>query len=134
MLRKIFLLSISFFVLSIVSYAQPQGGSIKGKVFDELKEGFPFVNVALFQNGNIRGGATTDFNGAFKISNISAGSYTLEIKFVGYQTYRLEGLIVKGGKLLPLSPIYLKEATELLKEVEVVSYKVPLIDKDGGAS
>ena len=41
MLRKIFLLSISFFVLSIVSYAQPQGGSIKGKVFDELKEGFP---------------------------------------------------------------------------------------------
>ena len=35
---------------------------------------------------------------------------------------------------MPLSPIYLKEATELLKEVEVVSYKVPLIDKDGGAS
>ena len=134
MLRKIFLLSISFFVLTIVSYAQPQGGSIKGKVFDEVKDGFPFVNVALFQNGNIRGGATTDFNGVFKISNISAGSYTLEIKFVGYQTYRLEGLIVKGGKLLPLSPIYLKEATELLKEVEIVSYKVPLIDKDGGAS
>jgi hypothetical protein len=134
MLRKIFLLSVSLFVLCFVSYAQPQGGSIKGKVFDELKEGFPFVNVALFQNGNIRGGATTDFDGVFKISNISAGSYTLEIKFVGYQTYRLEGLIVKGGKLLPLSPIYLKEATELLKEVEVVSYKVPLIDKDGGAS
>jgi hypothetical protein len=43
-------------------------------------------------------------------------------------------LIVKGGKLLPLSAINLKEATELLKEVEVVSYKVPLSDKDGGAS
>ena len=134
MFKKILLLSISFFILSLVSYAQPQGGSIKGKVFDETKEGFPFVNVALFQNGNIRGGATTAFDGAVKIYNISAGSYTLEIKFVGYQTYRLEGLIVKGGKLLPLSPIYLKEATELLKEVEVVSYKVPLIDKDGGAS
>ena len=75
-----------------------------------------------------------DFDGVFKISNVTAGSYDLEIKFVGYQTYRLEGLIVKGGKLLPLSPIQLKEATELLKEVEVVSYKVPLIDKDGGAS
>ena len=134
MFRKFFLLSVSLFVFCFVSYAQPQGGSIKGKVFDELKEGFPFVNVALFQNGNIRGGATTDFDGVFKISNISSGSYTLEIKFVGYQTYRLEGLIVKGGKLLPLSPIFLKEATELLKEVEIVSYKVPLIDKDGGAS
>ncbi len=134
MTRKIILTSLSFLVFSIVSYAQPQGGSIKGKVFDELNEGFPFVNVALYQNGNIRGGATTDFDGGFKISNISAGTYDLEIKFIGYQTYRLEGLIVKGGKLLPLSPINLKEATELLQEVEVVSYKVPLIDKDGGAS
>jgi hypothetical protein len=134
MIRKIILTSLTFLVFSIVSYAQPQGGSVKGKVFDETSEGFPFVNVALYQNGNIRGGATTDFDGAFKISNISAGTYDLEIKFIGYQTYRLEGLIVKGGKLLPLSPINLKEATELLKEVEIVSYKVPLIDKDGGAS
>ena len=134
MAKKLFLLTISFFVFHFISYAQPQGGSVKGKVFDETNDGFPFVNIALFQNGNIRGGATTDFDGVFKISNISAGTYTLEIKFVGYQTYRLEGLIVKGGKLLPLSPIYLKEATELLKEVEIVSYKVPLIDKDGGAS
>ena len=134
MIRKIILTSISLFAFCAISYAQPQGGSIKGKVFDELNEGFPFVNVALYQNGNIRGGATTDFDGAFKISNIAAGTYDLEIKFIGYQTYRLEGLIVKGGKLLPLKAINLKEATELLKEVEVVSYKVPLIDKDGGAS
>ena len=134
MIRKIILTSLSFLVFSFVSYAQPQGGSIKGKVFDEIGDGFPFVNVALYQSGNLRGGATTDFDGAFKISNISAGTYDLEIKFVGYQTYRLEGLIVKGGKLLPLDAINLKEATELLKEVEVVSYKVPLIDKDGGAS
>ena len=134
MIRKILLTTISVFVLSHLSFAQPQGGSIKGKVNDETGEGFPFVNVALFQNGNLKFGGTTDFDGVFKISNVTAGSYDLEIKFVGYQTYRLEGLIVKGGKLLPLSPIQLKEATELLKEVEVVSYKVPLIDKDGGAS
>ncbi len=90
MTRKIILTSLSFLMFSIVSYAQPQGGSIKGKVFDETSEGFPFVNVALYQNGNIRGGATTDFDGGFKISNISAGTYNLEIKFIGYQTYRLE--------------------------------------------
>ena len=62
------------------------------------------------------------------------GTYDLEVKFVGYQTYRMEGLILKGGKLLPLDPIQLKEATELLEEVEIVTFKVPLIDKDGGAS
>ena len=79
MIRKIILTSLSLLVFSFVSYAQPQGGSIKGKVFDEIGDGFPFVNVALYQSGNLRGGATTDFNGAFKISNISAGTYDLEI-------------------------------------------------------
>lgn len=121
------------FTFLAISTAFTQG-SIKGKVLDELSEGMPFVNVALYQFGNIKGGATTDMDGQFKISNLDAGSYDLEIKFVGYQTYRVEGLIVKGGKLLPLDPIQLKEATELLSEVEVVFYKVPLIDKDGGAS
>ena len=134
MIKKLLLSTIALFLFTFSSFAQPSGGSIKGKVLDELDDGFPFVNVALYQNGNIKGGAQTDFNGQFKISNISAGSYDLVIKFVGYQTYKIEGLIVKGAKLLPLSPIQLKEATELLDEVEIVTYKVPLIDKDGGAS
>ena len=121
------------FTFLAISTAFSQG-SIKGKVLDELSEGMPFVNVAIYQFGNIKGGATTDMEGHFKISNLDAGSYDLEVKFVGYQTYRVEGLIVKSSKLLPLDPIQLKESTELLGEVEVVFYKVPLIDKDGGAS
>ena len=74
MIRKILLTTISVFVLSHLSFAQPQGGSIKGKVNDETGEGFPFVNVALFQNGNLKFGGTTDFDGVFKISNVTAGS------------------------------------------------------------
>ena len=127
------LLLTIFSTTSIFSQAG-LGGSIKGKVLDELSEGMPFVNVAIYQFGNMKGGATTDMEGQFKISNLDAGSYDLEVKFVGYQTYRVEGLVVKGGKLLPLDPIKLKEADEMLEEVEVVFYKVPLIDKDGGAS
>ena len=41
MIRKILLTTISVFVLSHLSFAQPQGGSIKGKVNDETGEGFP---------------------------------------------------------------------------------------------
>ena len=62
MIKKILLTTISIFVLSHLSFAQPQGGSIKGKVKDETGEGFPFVNVALYQNGNLRFGGTTDFD------------------------------------------------------------------------
>jgi hypothetical protein len=126
-------LVIMFSISSAFSQAGG-GGSIKGKVLDELSEGMPFVNVAIYQFGNMKGGATTDMDGRFKLSNLEAGSYDLEVKFVGYQTYRVEGLVVKSGKLLPLDPMQLKEADEMLDEVEVVFYKVPLIDKDGGAS
>ena len=38
MIRKILLTTISVFVLSHLSFAQPQGGSIKGKVNDETGE------------------------------------------------------------------------------------------------
>ncbi len=100
----------------------PRGGSIKGRVLDESSEGFPFVNVALYQNENIKGGATTDFDGAFKISNIAAGTYDLEIKFVGYQTYRLEGLHIRGGKLLPLSLIKLRESGQLMEKPIIYLY------------
>ena len=72
----------------LTASSQGTGGSIKGKVLDEMSEGMPFVNVAIYQFGNIKGGATTDMEGKFKISNLQAGSYSLEIKFVGYQTQR----------------------------------------------
>jgi hypothetical protein len=97
-------------------------GSVKGKVLDESNEGFPFVNVTLYQNGNIRGGVTTDFDGVFKISNIHAGEYDLEIKFVGYSIYRLNGVVVKGGKLLPLSPIKLRESDQLMEKPIIYLY------------
>ncbi len=121
--------------VSIITFSTAfSQGSIKGTVLDETSEGFPFVKVALYQFGNLKANATTDIEGGFKISNIDAGSYNLEIKFIGYKTYRLEKLIVKSGKLLPIDDIQLSESTELLEVVEIITYKVPLIDKDGGAS
>ncbi len=130
MLRKITLSLVVTLFVALSSFGQ---GSIKGKVLDESGEPIPFVKVVLYQNGNLSSGASTDFDGKYKISNITPGSYDLEVKYVGYQTYRIEGVIVKGSQLLPLDDIVLVEGTAL-KTVEVVTYKVPLIDKDGGAS
>ena len=103
-------------------------GIIKGKVLDEEGEGFPFVNVALYQNGKIKGGAQTDNTGAFKFSNIAAGKYDLKIKFIGYQTYSIEGLIVKEGKLLPLSPIKLRESMDLKPIIYIYPEKTQEIE------
>ena len=135
MLKKVTLSFIaSLFIAFSVSAQGATGASVKGKVVDKSGEPLPFVNVAILQNGNVKSGATTDFDGKYKIANIDAGKYDLTVKFVGYKTYKIEGVVVKGGQLLPMKDIVLSESSELLEVVEVVTYKVPLIDKDGGAS
>lgn len=127
-------ISLTLILFSIgISFAQNGTGTIKGTILDESGEPLPFVNVTLKQNGNLKTGATTDFDGNFKISSIEPGKYDLEVSFVGYQTQKTEGIVIKGDKLLPLPDITLKEG-DLLDEVEVITYKIPLIDKDGGAS
>ena len=132
MFKKVTLSFIASLFVTFSAFAQ--GASVKGKVVDKSGEPLPFVNVALMQNGNLKTGATTDFDGKFKMANLDPGKYDLTVKFVGFKTYKLEGLIVKGGQLLPLDDLVLTESSELLEVVEVVTYKNPLIDKDGGAS
>lgn len=133
MLNKI-TLSLLFILMGLgYSIAQSGTGTLKGTILDETGEPLPFVNVTLKQNGNLKTGATTDFDGNFKISSLEPGKYDLEVSFVGYQSQKTEGIVIKGDKLLPLPDITLKEG-DILDEVEVITYKVPLIDKDGGAS
>ena len=74
-------LLVTIFSISSAFSQAGLGGSIKGKVLDELSDGMPFVNVAIYQFGNMKGGATTDMEGQFKLSNLDAGSYDLEVKF-----------------------------------------------------
>lgn len=124
--------TVSLLMMLVVAFASAQGGSIKGKILDPTGEPVPFANVALYQNGNLKTGVTTDFDGKYKISNVEAGTYTLQVTSVEFQPYKLEGLVIKSGQIIPMDPISLGDNT--LEEVKVVTYKVPLIDKDGGAS
>lgn len=135
MLRKFYLLLASVLLTVSYSLAQTGVGTIRGVVTEkETADPLPFVNVVLFQNGVQKGGGKTDFDGKFQINSISPGSYDVEVRFVGYQTLRQEGVIVSSDKITFLNDLQLGQSDGLLTEVEVVHYEVPLIDKDGGAS
>lgn len=139
MLRK-----LNFFVLSVLlsvsyTYAQTGLGAIKGTVTDgDTKEPLTFCKVILFQNGNIKGGATTDFDGNFQINSVAAGTYDVEVRneAEGYQPTAIAGVIISSEKITFLEDLTLFKAKEVkqIQEVKVVRYKVPLINKDGGAS
>ncbi len=93
-MTRIFLL---LFLISTVALAQ-HNGSIIGKITDkELNnEPLPFANVLL--KGTIKG-ATTDFDGLYELANIDAGTYTIIISFIGYETLEIPNVTVASGKV-----------------------------------
>jgi TonB-dependent receptor len=62
-------------------------GSIEGYVSDlQTGDALPGANV-IFKGTSI--GGTTDENGKYRIPNVSDGSYTLRVSYIGYETQEL---------------------------------------------
>lgn len=137
MIRKLYLLLLSV-VLSVgYGFGQAGMGSIQGSVIDkETKEPIPFVKVVLSQGGIIKGGTESDFDGKFKFPSISAGSYDIEFRSVDYQPLKLESVSVSAERITFLNKTEIGKPDDVkeLEEVQIVAYKVPLINRDGGAS
>ncbi|MEO7175013.1 MAG: carboxypeptidase regulatory-like domain-containing protein, partial [Saprospiraceae bacterium] len=117
-----------FFLLfgTVVAIGQT---SLEGRVKDATTgEPVIFGNVALFQNGVLKTGIETDENGFFNFANIDPGTYMLEITYVGYQTQRVNGVLVLQGKINTAN-VKLDQGVTL-NEVVVTDYAVPLIQKD----
>ncbi|HAR19670.1 MAG TPA: TonB-dependent receptor, partial [Cytophagales bacterium] len=133
MQRKFYLL-LSLLALSVSSaLAQGSGGTLKGKVIDkETKKPLPFVNVVLFLNGNLITGGQTDPDGQYTIKPIDPGTYEVQFNFVGYQTQSQTGIPISAGKI-QFANAELSSGVEM-NTIEIKEYRVPLIDKDGGAS
>ena len=94
--------------------------SIKGTLTDnESGEAIPFANVVL---EGTRYGAATDINGFYLINKIPEGSYTLRVRFVGYQEYT-EPITIKKGQVIVLN-IVLKSETTTLKTVVVTDNRI----------
>jgi len=131
MLKK----TLLFMVLSIFTIgAIAQSGSLKGKILDkENGEPIPFANISLLQSGKVITGGMTDFDGKFNIKPVAAGVYDVKASYVGYKSLQISGLRITAGKIT-FQDFKLASSAEILEEVEVVSYKVPLISKDQTSS
>ena len=136
-MRKLYSL-IVIFSLS-VSYVLSQAGmgSIQGSVIDkDSKEPIVFAKVIISQGGIIKGGAETDFDGKFQFPSVTSGSYDVEFRSPEHQPLKLEKVSVAAEKITFLDKTELGKPDDVkqLEEVQIVAYKVPLINKDGGAS
>ena len=100
------------FIIAFLSVSA-QKGKITGVVRDAMtKETIPGVNI-VYAEGK---GTTTDINGFFSISGLSAGEYTLTISYVGYVTQK-SVIKLKDNTIV----LDFNLSTVTLSEVEVVA-------------
>lgn len=123
MIRYLLLFCCLFIGSSL--YAQT---SLGGKVIDDTGEAVLFGNVALYKNGVLVSGGTTDIDGNYNLGNLDPGTYDVEFSYTGFQTQRIAGVIIYGGKANKLDATLTSGV--VLNEVVVVDYKVPLIEQD----
>lgn len=102
------------------------GSKIQGVVYDaDTKEPLPYVNVLIL---NTEIGTTTDDEGRFYTLNVPPGKHSLEFSYIGYQTVKLENVIVETGQTVRLE-VKMKTTAIEVSPITVISEK-ELIKKD----
>lgn len=106
-----------------------QNGEISGKIKDETGEGIIGGTVVIVDNQGVSTGrgASTDIDGNYTIKSLTPGKYNLKYSYVGYNTVLQQGILVSADKSTFVD-IQLKPSSTELDEIEIVTYKVPLID------
>ena len=97
----------------------------KGTVIDsKTKETLPFVNVLVLKNGKQVKGATTDFDGCFKL-DLEEGEYEFVFSATGYAR---KSIPVKVPNDMPLKAIELEPGAQLMGEVMIEGGSTPIIE------
>jgi predicted small secreted protein len=109
-------LSLILLLLAAVFSATAQN-TIKGVIYDVANgEAIPFANIIL---DSTTMGAVTDLNGFFVIGRVPDGTYSLHVRYVGYDDH-IETVVLKGGQTKKMN-IQLSETSQTLKTLEVTS-------------
>lgn len=112
-MQKILLFLFCFFSFSL--YAQSY--SLQGKVADENKQALSAANIVLYDKADstqiIRGTLSND-SGFFRLENITAATYRLQVDYVGFVPFLQT---IKIDKDINLGQISLKSAESSTKEV-----------------
>ncbi len=101
----------------------PQGtGRVTGTIIDAAtRQAVPYATVVLLNPaGKAVDGSSADDNGKFSIPRVAAGTYTVQISFIGYKGAERAGVVItEAGNTVALGPVALESAAQKLGEVVV---------------
>jgi TonB-dependent starch-binding outer membrane protein SusC len=105
----------------VVHRAARAGGTIIGRVTDS-KTGQGIAHATLLMEGIARG-ATTNDSGAYRVADVTPGTYTLTVRFLGYVEARRSVTVASGQTLVV--DIALVQSVNELDQVVVAGTVAP---------
>ena len=120
-------LSLGLIYALLYCFAPLNEITVNGKIVDK-ENGEPIIQagVLVYHDSILITTVITDFDGNFNIKLESKFNYNIEVRYVGYQTALLKGLIFDRDTTL----IIKLSSGIMLTPIEIVEYKAPLIEKD----
>lgn len=116
-------------MMGVSSCIFAQNGAIYGKILDEFGDPAPMTNISLI-NGTTVAGATSDMEGNFKIKPLNAGTYTVEVSFIGYNTVNITDVYVYNNKITFLDDVTLTTNITIIGETIIYGNTEEIINKD----
>lgn len=110
--------------------ALAQSTVLTGKVSDG-SEGLIGATVKVSKGADFVRGSITDYNGDYRIQ-LDPGTYDVEFSYTGFQAQRISGIRVLNGQITTQDVVM--SSSTVLATVEVIAYKVPLIQQDQTSS
>lgn len=83
--------------LSPVLHAQTPVGTLKGRILNRTTQA-PVVGATIIVS-NTRKGAVSDAQGEFSIGNLAVGSYTVQIRSIGYEPLVEPDVIIRSSRI-----------------------------------
>ncbi len=117
-MRQLFLVII---IILTTALAYAQEGTIRGMIIeDETGEAVIGANVFVPE---LSTGTVTDLDGKFSI-DVSPGTYSLRISYVGFQNLTIKDIEVEAGKVTLLDNIRIQDGNLELQEVVVTAESI----------
>ncbi len=114
-----FLLTLTFVAtIALAEDEKSANGKIAGKVMDKATNE-TMVGLAVVVDGTTKA-SPTNIEGRYELTSLEPGTYKIVLKYLGYQTKIIDGVVVKAGQVTNLDVIMEESVTET-GTVEIVS-------------
>ena len=123
---KTFLVIVTVFLYIVTSGQTNKQGILSGRIKDAQTKSPLTEAVITLRSTSFTGQkfALTDSSGAYKVTNLPAGNYTVVFEMEGYEKYVQDSLILKDGMTVDLNYEMVKGKKKNRKgDVQVTSYR-----------